>query len=241
MRPDLITVNESDFEESPALNFVFDKSTAGFCEWPALSVEKRLERLAFRVSRMPRSLRAHLERIRYCFVHHLNEQLYAALIDLLIVLNQSGRRLSQRMIFGSRSRLTEGQFQVLRDFLKKEEDAFELLPPSRFSLFSKGGQSSAVLVQVVEEPRETAHDPLQLARDYIEFSQLDEAVRVLERAILVHPERFELHSELLSLYRSTRDRAGFKRMHQALVGLGANLPPEWVQLDDFFKGLIDAG
>jgi hypothetical protein len=235
MRPDLITIYESDFEEPPVLKFVFDKSTAGFSEWSALSVEKRLESLVFRVSRMPRSLRAHLERIHYCFGNHLNEQLYAALIDLLIVLNQSGRRLSERMIFGARSRLTAGQFQMLRGFLNKEGNPLELLPHSRFSLFSKGSQSNALLVQMVEEPREPAHDPLQLARDYVEFSQLDEAVRVLEQAILDHPERFELHSELLSLYRSTRDRAGFKRIHQALVRLGANLPPEWAQLDDFLK------
>lgn len=235
MRSVLITANDGDFDESPVLEFVYDESTAGFCEWPALSVEKRLERLAFRVSRMPRSLRAHVERIHYCFGHHLNEPLYAALIDLLIVLDPSGRRLSQRMIFGSRSRLTVSQFQMLRDFLKKEENALESLPHARFSLFSKGLQSNVMLVRMVEEPCETAHDPLQLARDYVEFSQLDEAARVLEQAILDHPERFELHSELLALYRSTRYRAGFKRTHQALVCLGAKLPPEWAQLGDFLK------
>jgi hypothetical protein len=231
----LITVNDGDYDEFPALDFIYDKSTAGFSEWPALSVERRLERLAFRVSRMPRSLRAHVERIHYCFVHHLNEQLYAALIDLLIVLNQAGRRLSERMIFGSRSRLTAGQFRVLRDFLKRGEGALESLPHARCSLFSRGLQADVVLVQMLEEPRETAHDPLHLARDYVEFSQLGEAVRVLEQAILDYPERFELHSELLSLYRSTRDRAGFERTHQALVRQGASLPPEWAQLGDILK------
>jgi tetratricopeptide (TPR) repeat protein len=235
MRSALITVNDSDFEEFPALEFVYDKSTAGFCEWPALSVEKRLERLAFRVSRMPRSLRAHLERIHYCFSHHLSEQLYAALIDLLIVLGKSGSRLSARMILGSRSRLTSGQFQALRPFLEQGGKAPETLPHSRFSLFSKGLQSCSLLVQVAEDTYEAEHDPLQLARDYVEYSQLDEAVRVLEQAILARPERVELHGELLSLYRSTRDWEGFKRTYQALVRLEANLSPEWAQLDDFLK------
>ncbi|MGJ0486807.1 MAG: type IV pilus assembly protein FimV [Methylomicrobium sp.] len=235
MRSVLITVNNHDFEESRTLEFVYDKSTAGFCEWPALSVDKRLERLAFRVSRMPKSLRAHLERIYYCFNNYLNEQLFAALVDLLIILNKSGHKLSERMIFGSRSRLTDSQFQALSHFLKNEGAAVESLPYNRFSLFTKGVRSCSMLVQVVEGARETEHDPLQLARDYVEFSQLDEAVRILEQAILVRPERPELHTELLSLYRSTLDRAGFKRIYQKLVGQGANLPPEWAQLHDFLK------
>jgi len=235
MRSALITVSNHNFEESPVLEFVFDQFTAGFREWPDLSVDKRLERLAFRVSRAPKSLRAHLERIHYCFNNYMNEQLYAALIDLLIVLNKAGRELSRRMIFGSRSRLTESQFQTLRHFLKNEGAAIEALPCNRFSLFTKGLQSSSPLVQVVEEASEAEQDPLQLARDYIEFSQLDEAVRVLEQAILMRPEHAELHGELLSLYRSTRDRTGFKRVHGELNRLGASLPPEWAQLQDFLK------
>lgn len=231
----MITVSDHSFEESPVLEFIFDQFTAGFREWPELSADKRLERLAFRVSRAPKSLRAHVERIHYCFNHYMNEQLYAALIDLLIVLNNAGRELSKRMIFGSRSRLTESQFQTLRYFLKSDDAAIETLPRNRFSLFTKGLQSSLPLVQVVEEAGETELDPLQLARDYIEFSQLDEAARVLEQAILMRPEHAELHDELLSLYRSTRDRTGFKRTQDELNRLGASLPPEWAQLQDFLK------
>jgi hypothetical protein len=175
-----------------------------------------------------------LQRIHYCFSHYLNEQLYAALIDLLIVLNAAGRELSKRMILGSRSRLTDSQFQALKQVLKNHGSA-ESLPCNRFSLFAKGLQSSSVLVQMLEAARETEHDPLQLARDYVEFSQLDEAARVLEQAILIRPERSELHRELLSLYRSTRDRIGFKRIHDELIRVGASLPPEWAQLQDFLK------
>jgi len=230
----LITVNDRNFDESPALEFVFDPFTAGFRESPELSVDKRLERLAYRVSRAPKSLRAHLERIHFCFSHYLNEQLYAALADLLIVLNHSGRALSKRMILGSRSRLTESQFQALRQVLSSR-GAVESLPSNRFTLFSKGLQSTSALVRVVEDSSVSELDPLQLARDYVEFSQLDEATRVLEQAILTRPERPELHSELLTLYRSTRDRIGFKRIHDELIRVGASLPPEWAQLQDILK------
>jgi hypothetical protein len=233
MRSALITQNDRDLEEPPAFEFVYDKSTAGFSEWPGLSVDKRLERLTFRVSRVPKSLQAHVERIHYCFNNFLNEPLYAALVDLLIVLDKSGRNLSKRMIFGARPRLTDSQFQALKLFLKNEGAAAESLPYNRFSLFTKGLQSRLPLVRAVEGIRETEHDPLQLARDYVEFSQLEEAVRVLEQAILVRPERAELHSELLSLYRSTRNRPGLERIRRELVRIGAVLPPEWAQLHDF--------
>jgi hypothetical protein len=231
----LITVNDRDIDESPAIDYYFDRYAAGFSEWPGLSADKRLERLVFRVSRTPQSLQAHLERIYFCFGSYLNEQLYAALIDLLIVLNRCGRELSCRMTFGSRARLTESQFQALSHFLNDERASIEGLPCSRFSLFTKGLQSYAMLVQVVESVREAEHDPLELAKNYIEFSQLDEAVRVLEQAILERPERTELHGELLSLYRSTSDRIGFKRIFDELTRFGASLPPEWAQLQDFLK------
>ncbi|MEC4750553.1 hypothetical protein [Methylomicrobium sp. Wu6] len=234
MRSALNTVSDRNIDEPSALEYVFDKFTAGFREWPESSVDKRLERLAFRVSRKPKSLRAHVERIHYCFSNYLNEQLYAALIDLLIVLNKAGRELSRRMIFGARSRLTESQFQALRQYLKNQVGE-ESLPCNRFSLFTRGLLSSSPLVHMVEDASETEYDPLQLARDYVEFSQLDEAARVLEQAVLTRPERAELHRELLSLYRSTRDRTGFKRVHEELTRLGASLPPEWAQLQDLLK------
>ncbi len=197
----MITVNEHIFDELTALEIVFDKVTAGCCEWPEraeLSGDKPLEQLAFRVSRAPRSLCAHVERIHYCCSNFLDEQLLAV-IDVLIVLNKTGRELNRRMILGSRLCLTGSQFQALRYSQENQGDAAESLPCSRFSSFNKGLPSSLLRVQGVKEAPATEFDPLQLARDYVEFSPLDEAARVLEQAIMTHPKCPELHGELLSL------------------------------------------
>jgi hypothetical protein len=63
---------------------------------------------------------------------------------------------------------------------------------------------------------------------------IDNAIHILEQAILARPERMELHDVLLSLYRSTRDETGFNWTYEELSRKGLSLPPEWKQLDDFF-------
>jgi len=45
----------------------------------------------------------------------------------------------------------------------------------------------------------------------------------------------ELHDELLSLYRSTGNSTGFNLSYEELSRKGLGLPPEWKQLNDFFK------
>ena len=77
---------------------------------------------------------------------------------------------------------------------------------------------------------------MELARDYIEYSQLDEAKHVLEMAILEQPERLEIHYELLTLYQSMRDSAGFNQMLIQLTHAGIDLIDEWTQLNIYFKG-----
>jgi hypothetical protein len=139
--------NQNDTNELGMKDFFSDKDAAGFYEWHDWSTEQGLERLIFRVSRSPRYLQAHLERIYYCFQHDLKEQLFGSLVDLLIVLNKDGKALGRRMIRGSRSKLTENQFLMLGDQLNNISSGRELFPDSRYSVFSKGLQSVAVLVQ----------------------------------------------------------------------------------------------
>ena len=221
--------------DSPVKKFFANKAAVGFYEWHDWSAEKGLERLVFQVSRKPNTLEAHMERIYYCFENALDEQLFGALVDLLIILNKKGLALGRRMIAGSKSRLPENQYQALVRHLVNNGVNYDLLPPSPYSVFAKGLQSTAKLLQLNENGREEKHDALTLARDYIVFSQLDDAMDVLKQAILEHPERMELHNELLSLFRSTRDQTGFNRIFNDLSSNNVSLPPEWEQLNVFFS------
>jgi hypothetical protein len=234
----VITFNNQDLSSSfQVKRFFSDSNAAGFYEWHDWSAEKGLERLVFKVSKAPKNLQAHLERIYYCFQEHLDEQLFGALLDLLIVLNNTGLALAKRMIAGSKARLTEIQVATLTDLLETKDPKAKLLTDNRYSIYSKGLQSAQVLVQLSDNDIEQEQDPLILARDFVEFSQLDSAIQVLEKAILIHPERIELHEELLSLYRSTRNQASFNLTYQAFLLKKLILPIEWQQLDDFFRGV----
>jgi hypothetical protein len=203
-------------------------------EW---SVEKGLEHLVFHVSRKPNFLEAHVERIYYCFQNRLDEPLFGALVDLLTILRGKGLALSKRMVLASKSRLTEKQLSLLLNHVGKKDSDLNLLPGSRFSVLTRGVLSVTTLLQHHEDRVENVQDPLTLAMDCIEFSQLDSAAQILEQAILSQPERMALHYELLSLYRSTRNITGFNRMYETLTGKEITLPIEWQQLCDFFMQL----
>ena len=198
--------------------------------------EQNLELLIHRVSRKPRCLVAHVERICYCFEHQFNEQLFGALVDLFIILNRCGQALRRRMIMGSISSLTENQYKTLVKHLKSDSPEIDKLPISRYSIFSNGMESTTRMVDIVEDSRELAEDPLMLARASIEYSQLENATRILEQAILDQPERMELHNELILLYRATRNENEFNRFYQLLSQKIKNVPSEWNQLIDLFKG-----
>jgi hypothetical protein len=216
-------------------NFIINREAVGFYEWCNWSTEKGLERLVFQVSRKSNYLEAHMERIYYCFQHLLDEQLFGALVDFLAILNRNGLALSKRMIIGSKSMLTEAQLESLLSYLKDTAAGNDQLPTSCYSVFSKGLQSTTKLLQINENSDTEELDPLVLARDYIEFSQLDEAVLVLEQAILAQPDRVALHDKLLMLFRSTRDATGFNRVYEKLSRNNLSLPPEWKQLSDSFN------
>ncbi|MFZ2311555.1 MAG: hypothetical protein WAV82_02960 [Methylobacter sp.] len=109
-----------------------------------------------------------------------------------------------------------------------------LLPGNEYSVFSKGLVGSRNLLQQIETPDEQKHDPLDLAYDYIEYSQLNEAIDILEKAIINQPQRLELHQCLLELYKSTLDTSRFMRMFHIIAGLDVDMPNDWGTLQAFF-------
>jgi hypothetical protein len=148
----MITCSDDEAMNNTQLKkFFTDENATGFYEWCNWPAEKGLERLVFRVTRNPNDLHAHLERIYYCFQEHLDEQLLGALIDLLIVLNNTGGALGRRMIAGSKSRMTENQFHALNGYLENTNANIPLLSNNRFSVFAKWLNSFTVMVRVMNE------------------------------------------------------------------------------------------
>jgi hypothetical protein len=200
-----------------------------------------LEKLVFRVARKPKDLMSHLQRIYYCFYKDLNDQLFAAIVDLMVVLNKRGQSISWRVLIGAKSHLDVEQFKQLKDYLKDEHSRAILLKGNQYSIFSKGILGMNIMINYLDNTNKFDHDPLEIALDHIEYSQLEEAKHVLEKAIMQQPTRLELHYELLALYQSTRDPEGFTKMFDELKQSSFDIIDEWNQLNNLFKGLNGNG
>ncbi len=192
-----------------------------------------LKNLVFLVARKPKRLITHIQRIYHCYQTNLQEQLFAALVDLLVVLNKRGKAISQRMIIGAKSKLSEEQYKMLKKFMDEDFDV-ALLSGNQYSVFTKGLVGTRNLVQQIETSDKQTHDPLELAHDYIEYSQLAEAKDILEKAIINQPQRLELHQCLLELYKATLDTSGFIKMFNIVSGLDVVMPSDWSTLQAFF-------
>jgi hypothetical protein len=165
----------------------------------------------------------------------LDEQLFAALVDFLVILNRQGQEISLRMLTGAKSRLSSKQFKALNDYLRDDYADINLLSGNQFSIFTKGLVGINNIIQQITKHDEHNHDALAIARDHIEYSQLEEAKQVLAKAILEQPARLDLHHELLAIYQSMHDTTGFNRMLAELIQSSVAVPDDWYQLSSYFK------
>lgn len=201
---------------------------------------EQLDQLVFLVTKKPKCLANHLRRIYFCFDHHLNEQLFAAIVDFLVVLNGQGSAISWRVILGTKSLLNAEQFNSLKAYLKSEGVDTTFLVGNQYSVFSKGLIGSNKVVTQIEQEMQD-NDPLMIAIDHIQYCQLDEAKKVLEDAILLQPDREDLRQELCELYKSTGDLKRFHQMLAKLARAGIALADDWNQLNLYFKGQNNNG
>ncbi|MCK9605987.1 MAG: hypothetical protein M0R33_05990 [Methylomonas sp.] len=160
----------------------------------------------------------------------MQQPLYAALLDLLIVLDQKGQTLSQRLILGCRPMLDAEQFTILR----KISLGAQQIQSNHFSLFTKGLVGKSQLLQV-KQLAQVQHDYMGLARDFIEYSQLEEAMAVLEQGLEASPGRQDLQALLLELYQSTQSRDRFQKYYDRILKSGTPVINQWQQLAMVFN------
>jgi hypothetical protein len=166
-----------------------------------------LECLLYQIASNPKNLIAHTQRIFFCYRENLPVQLTAALVDLMVVLGERGASLKRRMLSGAKNKLDAEQWLLLQ--AASQSGKPPLVP---FALLTTGIVGVTQLVKQSAAAPSNGPDALSLARDYINYCQLDEAKTVLESAILKNIDTDELQHELLMLYRSTHDAASYWRM-----------------------------
>ncbi|MDD1608738.1 MAG: hypothetical protein CG439_1577 [Methylococcaceae bacterium NSP1-2] len=238
----LVTCDDDGIAERPELEGFFSLRSTGlfWCNAEVLQSDEALEKLVFLIAKKPKCLINHVRRIYYCFQKNLNDQLFAAIVDFLVILNQQGQAISWRVVLGAKSRLTPEQFQELKGYLKDDCTDINRLTGNQYSVFSKGLVGINKMIQQIEKEEKT-NDPLIIALDHIQYSQLDEAKEVLEEGILIEPERLDLRQELFDLYKLTGDSNRFHQMLAKLTRLGIIMTDDWNQLNNYFKGQNNNG
>ena len=196
-----------------------------------LSAAETLSSLALKVRRRPQDLLLHLQRIYLCFRNALPEPLYAALLDLLIVLDGKGKAFSSRLLAGSRSKLSAEQWRALETVSQTKQ--FD--KGNRYSLFTRGLIGSSLLLEAGPK-LEAELDYLDLAQDFIEYSQLDDAMKTLEQGMQKTPGRRDLQMALLEIYRSTESYDRFRKHYDVMRQSGEPLIDEWQNLAGLFDG-----
>jgi len=189
------------------------------------------QQLVFKVLRKPKRLISHLQRIYLTYSLDEPDPLYAALVDLLWVLDGKGSALSRRMVKATQSNLSEQQVKILKGYLNNTES----LSGNKFSVCITGKGETVVFEK--KQSSDDLYDPLSLARDYIEYSQLDEALKTLEDALSNEPERRDIQIELLELLKVTKNVQEFTRIQHAFLDKQMELSVEWSQLAEYFSGI----
>ena len=133
------------------------------------------------------------------------------------------------MIEASRSQLAAGQFQKL------VQSAAANHFHNRFCALNSGRVGRSDLVRQHDKVQ-IQHDFLALANDFIEYSQLDQAMDVLETGVSQLPERQDLQQALLQLYKSTDSRMRFQAFRQNFLAADTLLINDWQTLAGFFAG-----
>ena len=215
-------------DDEVELGFRFGESTALN---PHIQVDRDrfAEHLAHAIAASPSDLFRHTQRIFFLYGNHDSEGLYSALLDLFIALGEKGTNLRRRLLKGSQDRLMPEHYRVLARWLEQRLPCPEKdLPLPSQSILSQGITGVRELVKIFTPEKGQDRDPLLEAREHIEYFQIDEAMDLLEAAVLEDPERKALHIELTSLYQAIRNPARLQAMREKLSRIMTELPDCWL-------------
>jgi len=198
--------------------------------------DKAIKVLEHKVTRNPLYLHSHVQRI-YLYRQIKNgAALYGALLDLFIALYNKGFDIRQRLLFESKWYLEPQHFDVLYNKLSTGVKSSDVVPLSQYSLLSQG--LIGTLNLVISDNRETKHiprDPQREAHEYLEYGEVDEARKLLEEAVLKEPWRKELHTDLLEIYKATRDASNCDDMYRRLSDKFIPDHHAWIQTAEHIR------
>ncbi|WP_456444511.1 type IV pilus assembly protein FimV [Thiolapillus sp.] len=180
------------------------------------------------ITRNPKDLRAHTRLIYLRLKQKDSTALYTALLDLFLALEDKGLSLRQHLLRLCTSHLQPHQHQLLADSLEKGLHADAPLPDTGLSLLHKGIESDILLVtKPCSNQENLPADPVAEALACLEYGQIDQALDLLETAMMVEPGNAVIRTELLSIYRRGGMTERYQKQTLSMQQAGHSLPSDW--------------
>jgi len=198
---------------------------------PSHDVEIIADYLDHQVSKKPFDLTSHLQRFSLHRYHKHPEKTYAALLDLFIVLGNKGRPLRERLLRQASRVIAREHYHFLLAALPDVLSVTCDTPLHHLSVLSMGRMVEKEIVQQVRSADVPNNEtPLQVALDLLNSGQIRQAQEVLESALLVTPDHYDVSYELLQIYRHTQDRESCIQMLKELSSENLAARDQWVEL-----------
>lgn len=191
--------------------------------------------LGHRILGKPADLRAHVRRILLLAKDGDGAALYSALLDLMISLGANGRALKQQMLRLAEPLLAPATMTFFREHLdhgvtpddpqvRRARGALLRVPQVVGQpLVTRVGESSTQLVSVMDQ-----------ANSLLEYGQLEQAVELLENALLQDPDQESEAELLLGLYRLLREEPRWHGMCEQLQINFNRVPAAWAKKTEHF-------
>lgn len=207
-----------------------EPANKGFGVPKGVNLDKWATHLAHLSAREPGNLLNHVRRIYLHLARRQPDALYGAMLDLYLVLGEKGGNLRGRLLRKGRDLLQREHYDLFLTHYKYGLHSNQPLPPSRHSVLGNFFRGRMTLVKQqtsLNEPARERIDPLDQAREELNYGDVATAQRILEAALLRLPQRADLHLELLELYRHTRSLSDLVKMQERLGDDIAAARDEW--------------
>jgi tetratricopeptide (TPR) repeat protein len=203
-----------------------------------LSLPKGVDRdhwttyLAYISSEQPDNLLNHVRRIFTHLKYKQSEQLYGAMVDLFIALGDKGERLRFNLLQKSKKVISQEHYDLFLTHFKQGLQPHHSLPASQHSVlgnFISGDMRFVTKHDTAQQTHNREIDPLELAKEELNYGNTTVAQEILEEALLQSPARLGLHYSLLEIYRYTRSIDDLINMEKRLGDKIGNAQTAWNQ------------
>lgn len=197
--------------------------------------------LTAEVAAQPLNLKSHQRRIAYysgrdglSAGERDPARLFSALVDLFLVLGDKALELRRTLLEEHAADLCRDHYELLLRHLKSGLSFFHANLEANASVFNTAYCGGLNLVQRRHADSFLDMGDADYAHAFWQQGQCDEAMTLLEKAVLADPANVCLRHELLSFYQQSRDYKRFTamqlRLSESLARLGETLPESWRQL-----------